>query len=200
MEKKHRWIFKYGELTKAILSYIAESLLTAYSAGERRRGLSLTSIIEVADLLLASIKNKKEREKKVWRALKNLEKKEIIDIVEEDDKVYVTVKDNNHPKIIEYSIKILLDFKLKKKKWNGKWFIVFFDVPEIQRNKRDLLRRFLKRLGFYPYQQSVYIFPYECEEEVKLIRKIIEAAKYIRYVVAEKIEGEEEVKRFFNLE
>lgn len=200
MGKKYKWIFKYGELTRAILNHIVESLLAGYSAVEGRRGLSFATITEVVDVLLKSIKNKKEKERKVLRALKNLEKKEIIDIIEEDDKVYVTVKDKNHQKIIEYSIKILLDFKRKKKKRNGKWFIVFFDVPEIQRNKRNFLRRYLKKLGFYPYQQSVYIFPYECQKEVSLIRKIVEVAKYMKYVVAEKIEEEEKIKRFFNLE
>ena len=34
----------------------------------------------------------------------------------------------------------------------------FFDVPEIQRNKRDYLRDYLQKIGFYRYQQSVYIF------------------------------------------
>ena len=65
----------------------------------------------------------------------------------------------------------------REKKWPGKWFLVFFDVPEKQRNKRDYLRSFLKDVGFYPYQQSVYIFPYECEEEIKLIKQIVESAK-----------------------
>jgi len=197
-KQKHKWIFKYGQLTGAILKHVTENLLASYSAGESRYGLSFTTIAEVVDGLLKSIENKKEKERKILRALENLEKKEIIDIVEENNKVYVTVKDKDHPKIIEYSIKILLDFKRKKKKWDGKWFIVFFDVPEIQRNKRDFLRSYLKKLGFCPYQQSVYIFPYECQKEVSLIRKIVEAAKYLRYVVAEKIEEEEKIKRFFN--
>jgi CRISPR-associated endonuclease Cas2 len=77
--------------------------------------------------------------------------------------------------------------------------MVFFDVPEIQRNKRNYLRDFLKKLGFYQYQKSVYIFPYECEKEVALIRKIVEGAKYMRYIIAEKIEEENKIKRYFGL-
>ncbi|MBI4225729.1 hypothetical protein HY612_01310, partial [Candidatus Roizmanbacteria bacterium] len=49
------------------------------------------------------------------------------------------------------------------------------------------------------YQQSVYLFPYECAKEVEQIKKIVEAAKYMKYVVAEKIEDEDEAKRFFGL-
>ena len=88
---------------------------------------------------------------------------------------------------------------MKKKKWNGKWFLVFFDVPESQRVKRDYLRKFLQQMGFFRYQKSVYLFPYECEEEVKLIKKIVEAAKYMKYIIAEKIEDESVAKTFFRL-
>ena len=80
---------------------------------------------------------------------------------------------------------------------NGFWF--FFDVPEIQRNKRDYLRDYLQKIGFYRYQQSVYIFPYECEKEINLIKKIVEGAKYLNYVIAEKIEGENKMKEYFKL-
>lgn len=77
--------------------------------------------------------------------------------------------------------------------------MVIFDVPEGQRNKRDYLRRFLREIGFYPYQQSVYIFPFECKKEIDLIKKIVEGGKYISYIIAEEIENEEKVKRFFGL-
>ena len=77
--------------------------------------------------------------------------------------------------------------------------MVFFDVPEIQRNKRDYLRKFLNKIGFYRYQKSVYIFPYECEEEINLIKKIVEGAKYMKYIIAEKIEDEDAIKTFFKL-
>lgn len=138
-------------------------------------------------------------EKKIRRAINNLEKNEIISLERIGENIYVKAINNNKPLIIKHSIKALLDFKKKQKIWDGKWFLVFFDVPEIQRNKRDYLRRFLKEIGFYPYQKSVYLFPYECEKEVSLIKKIVEGAKYMKYIIAEKIEDEEEVKKFFNL-
>ena len=123
----------------------------------------------------------------------------MISLEEKNGEVYVHLKSGFTPLILKYSLKPLLEFKRKKKVWNGKWFIVFFDVPIIQNNKRVLLRRFLKYIGFYPYQQSVYIFPYECEKEIELIKKIVESAKYMSYVIAEKIENDKPVKVFFGL-
>ena len=138
-------------------------------------------------------------EEKIKNSLKSLEKKEIINLEEKGNEVFVKLKDKNNSTIIKYSIKALLGFKKKEKRWNGKWFLVFFDVPEIQRNKRNYLRKYLLNMGFYRYQQSIYIFPYECEKEIILIKKIVEGAKYMKYIIADKIEDEKDVKTFFKL-
>lgn len=144
-------------------------------------------------------KNKPITENKVKRVLKNLEKKEIIGMVEKDGEIFVQLKDNGNILIAKYSLKILLDFKKQRKKWNNKWFMVVFDVPEMQRNKRDYLRCFLREIGFYRYQQSVYAFPFDCEKEIALIKRIVEGGKYISYIIAEKIENESELRTYFQL-
>lgn len=199
MSKRKRLI-KYGEIAKGILTYFGNVLTAGYSSIEGRKGgVSPSMLIEYLQEIFKSIKTNQEKNEKILRVLRTLENQEIIDLQEEEGKVTVYLKDENHPKIVEYSIKNLLDFKRKEKKWDGKWFLVFFDVPEIQRNKRDYLRRFLRKLGFYQYQKSVYLFPYECEKEVSLIKKIVEGAKYMKYIIAEKIEDESNAKEYFKL-
>jgi len=199
MSKRKRLI-GYGELASGILKYFAKADREIYYNNLGRRGVGLLYLIDHLDYLLKSVKTLQEKKTKINRALQSLEKKDILNLQEKNGKVTVYLKNENHPKIIEYSIKSLLDFKRKEKKWNGKWFFVFFDVPEIQRNKRNYLRKFLIKLGFYPYQKSVYIFPYECEREVELIKKIVEGAKYIKYIIAEKIEEETDAKEYFKLQ
>ncbi len=148
--------------------------------------------------IIEEIKGVKVPKDKAVRVLKQLEKRQLIDLKRENNQVFVKVKDKNSILIIKYSLRELLNLK-KRKKWRGKWFLVVFDVPEEERKKRDYLRRFLKEIGFYPYNQSVYVFPYECEKEINLIKKIVEGGKYISYIVAEKLEKEENLKRYFNL-
>jgi CRISPR-associated endonuclease Cas2 len=197
---KVKKIFKYGELTKGILMYFADIVTTGYSSMQGRKGANLPLLIDNLENLLKSIKNYQDKKNKVMRVLQNLEKKEIIDLQEQNGKVIVCLKNKNHPKIIEYSIKSLLEFKKKNKKWDGKWFFVFFDVPEAQKNKRNYLRKFLIKLGFFPYQKSVYLFPYECKKEINLIKKIVEGAKYMKYIVAEQMEDELSAKKYFKLQ
>lgn len=148
--------------------------------------------------LIQDIKGVKLPQSKVKRTLKQLEKRQILELYTKDSEVYVKVKAGWHIDMLKYSIESLLDLK-KKKQWQGKWYMVLFDVPEKERNKRIYLREFLKQVGFYPYQQSVYVFPYECKQEIELIKKIVEGGKYIDYVVVESLEREKELKLKFNL-
>lgn len=188
--------FKHGELREAVLSAVGLAILLGGTfLVTPNFPIIYTSIVGIIE----ELKKKKVAPAKIKRVLKNLENKEIIDLQEKDGKIYVKLKGAFTPVILKYSLQPLLELKKKKKKWDGKWFLVFFDIPEEQRNKRAYLRNFLKEIGFYPYQQSVYIFPYECEKEIALIKKIVEGAKYISYVIAEKIENEKSLKTYFGL-
>lgn len=193
--KKKEVKLKRGQLYWYILEIIG---LTLVSGGNPLRPVIPLAIKEIIKTL-KEVKNLKVEEEKIKKSLKSLERKEIVYLVEEADEVFVRLKDKNNLTVIKYSTKALLDFKRKEKNWNGKWFLVFFDIPETQRNKRDYLRNFLQKIGFYCYQKSVYIFPYECKKEIALIKKIVKGAKYMKYIVAEKIEDEEKIKTFFNL-
>jgi len=141
------------------------------------------------------IKIPKEKAKRV---LKQLEKKKLIHIERKGEEIFVTVKNKDDISILKYSLREVLSLK-KKKKWQGKWFLVVFDVPEEERIKRNYLRGLLREIGFYPYNQSVYVFPYECEKEIGLIKKIVEGGKYISYIIAEKLERESQLKTYFGL-
>lgn len=188
--------FKHGELRQVVLSAIGLGVLLGGTfLVTPNFPIVFTSIVG----LIQELTKKKIPQSKIRRVLKNLEKKEVINLEQKDGEVYVRLKSGFTPIILKYSLQPLLELKKKKKKWNGKWFMVFFDVPESQRLKRDYLRKFLIDIGFYPYQKSVYIFPYECEKEIALIKKIVEGAKYISYVIAEKIENEQTIKTYFDI-
>lgn len=148
--------------------------------------------------LIEEFKGIKIPKKKAIRVLKQLEKRQLIQIERKNEEVYVTVKNNEDVSILKYSLKEILALK-KKKNWKNKWFMVVFDVPEEERRKRNYLRGFLREIGFYPYNQSVYVFPYECEKEIGLIKQIVEGGKYISYIVAEKLERENELKNIFGI-
>jgi phenylacetic acid degradation operon negative regulatory protein len=57
-----------------------------------------------------------------------------------------------------------------KRKWDGTWRLVVFDIPTGQNKQREKLRRHLKENGFGYLQDSVWITPDPLEELRDLLR------------------------------
>lgn len=57
--------------------------------------------------------------------------------------------------------------KLQNKKWDGKWRIVSYDIPEKLHWRRDALRKKLEELGFGMIHESVWISPHPFEEDIR---------------------------------
>jgi len=92
------------------------------------------------------------------------------------------------------------DFKFNKPlKWDKKWRIVIFDIPQRRRLQRDRLRFTLKQIGFIKLQHSVWVYPYDCEELVTLLKLDFKVGKEILYIIAEKIENDKLLKKYFKL-
>lgn len=56
--------------------------------------------------------------------------------------------------------------KLQRKRWDGIWRLVVFDIPEKRKTSRDVLRMKLKSLGFGMWQKSVYVTPHDVMREM----------------------------------
>jgi DNA-binding transcriptional regulator PaaX len=98
------------------------------------------------------------------------------------------------------SLEITLNnIKNKKQKWDGKWRMVAFDIPEKFKNGRDALRHKLKKVGFCELQKSVLITPYNCKEEIMLLVKFFELRRYVRFGVLDYVDNEDYLRKYFKL-
>lgn len=85
----------------------------------------------------------------------------------------------------------------RQKKWDGKWRLVMFDVPEEKKRARQAINYALKKIGCVHYQKSVFLTPFPCEKEINFIGETFDVRAYIRIVVAESIEeGDRFEKKF----
>jgi len=89
---------------------------------------------------------------------------------------------------------------LGSEKWDLKWRVAAFDIPEKFAVLRNRVRFILKRAGFIQLQHSVWVFPHECEELIQLIKHESKLTPYILYGVLERIENEERLKKLFKLD
>jgi DNA-binding transcriptional regulator PaaX len=85
-------------------------------------------------------------------------------------------------------------------KWDGKWRLVMFDIPERIKSSRDLIRQHLHRLSFVQIQKSVFINPYPSHEAIVLLRKNYDLPDGTLYIFESRVlEGEDELKKIFKL-
>jgi hypothetical protein len=91
------------------------------------------------------------------------------------------------------------EMQIPKQKWDYKWRIVAFDIPEKLRKGRDAFREKLQSLGFYELQKSVLVYPYECSNEIEFLIEFWAIRKYVRYGVLESIDNELHLKTHFQL-
>ncbi|MEK7669306.1 MAG: hypothetical protein AAB350_01805 [Patescibacteria group bacterium] len=87
----------------------------------------------------------------------------------------------------------------KNKKWDGKWRVLIFDIPESRRFDRTNIRQALISIGFMRLQDSVWIYPYSCENIVSLLKAETETEGDVLYMIVEALENDEEVKKYFGL-
>lgn len=67
-------------------------------------------------------------------------------------------------------------YSMQRKKWDGKWRVVIFDIKEKEKHLRNALRDKLKELGFGMLQKSIYISPYDF---VKDMYEFLQAKKIL---------------------
>ncbi len=84
-------------------------------------------------------------------------------------------------------------------KWDRHWRIVAFDIGEKRRKTRDALRRELRSAGFFRLQDSMWVYPFPCEDFIALLKADLRVGKDILYVVAREIENDAFLQKHFRL-
>lgn len=75
--------------------------------------------------------------------------------------------------------KALINTEVKDEKWDGKWRIVIFDIPETNKRIRQALRETLKVLEFWPLQKSVWISKKNYTKELRRWVRELGLSKHI---------------------
>lgn len=133
---------------------------------------------------------------KLKEALHKLKRQRLVEITRmEGTEVELKITQKGKEKLLRFELEKL---KISKPgKWDGKWRIVIFDIPEKKKVAREALREKLKDLGFVRLQNSVFIHPYECEDEIDFIKKIFAISPFVKYLVAESFQGDFYLRKYF---
>lgn len=115
------------------------------------------------------------------RVLKRLREKGLVDFVGDEELIVrLTSKGKEKALIVQLTV--------NQKKWDGKYRIVIFDIPEKRRVVRDLLRSRLKFWGFTPWQQSVWVSKKSCTDELRQFIKSIGIKDWVIVIESDNVD------------
>jgi CRISPR-associated endonuclease Cas2 len=140
-------------------------------------------------------KDRKEWNKfNLWRlkqVIKRLEKQKAVEV--KSGEVRITAK--GRLKVLKFNLE---EMELKRKT-DGKWRLIIYDITEMKRNERDIFRSFLKKLKFLRLQHSVYLTPYVCDDEIEYLKLQFEVGKEVQVLKVSGIENEQVYKEYFGI-
>ena len=87
----------------------------------------------------------------------------------------------------------------KKRRWDRRWRLVVFDIPERRRSVRIRLRKFMASCGFYRLQDSVWAYPHDCEDLIALVKAEFRIGADALYLIVEQMERDKNLREHFQL-
>ncbi len=142
----------------------------------------------------------------VWKSFNKRRFRQTINRFKEQK--YVEIKNKNGQPVVSVTTKGLnkvLSYKMdgmeikKPNAWDHKWRLVIFDIKDKHRSDRDLFRNKIKSMGLWELQKSVYVYPYPCFDEVEFLRQIFGVGLDVKYIMADKIEDDENIRYHFEV-
>ena len=83
--------------------------------------------------------------------------------------------------------------------WDGKWHLLFYDIPVKYNNARFAFRNMADELGMYPLQKSLWVYPHHCEAEVLFVADFFGVARFVNFAVADSLFDEDKILKHFGL-
>ncbi|OGG78540.1 hypothetical protein A3F56_02680 [Candidatus Kaiserbacteria bacterium RIFCSPHIGHO2_12_FULL_55_13] len=133
----------------------------------------------------------KRLDRRIAQAMTRLKAKGLISSRRE-----LTAQGKKYAESVDATMRIRPNIPLR---WDKKWRIVIFDVWERRRPVRDRLRGLLESNGFVKIQNSVWVYPYPCEELFAFLRADLRLGLGMLYIVAEEIENDQRLRKHFGL-
>jgi len=131
------------------------------------------------------------------RSLDRLLYNELVHFEENKDGKFLRLTPRGEKEVTKY--KLLEAVLNKPRKWDKKWRVLIFDIKEMKRGIRDNLRRTLKAVGFHKLQQSVWVYPYDCEDFMTLLKLDLKIGKSMLYMIVDKLENDGSLKDIFGI-
>ena len=172
-------------------------LLTALLVG----GMIALGAVPRLDLLKSLGGKKRNRYRlkyQINETLARLARKGLVTFVEKDGRKFAQLTPAGAQRLKLEQQKTALRLQ-KNKRWDGRWRVIIFDIPERRRSMRGQLRSIMQECGFVRLQDSVWVYPYDCEDLITLIKTDFKIGKDLLYLIVDSIENDRSLREWFNI-
>ncbi len=177
-------------------------LATLASAGELALNIITTDTLQL--LRYQTLDEGRRLRYRTKTAAKRLIKNGHAVWTEKEGQYYLRITDRGRKALAFEQAKVSLknqktDQKTSQVKWDGRWRMVIFDVPEQRRGVRKKLCALMCEVGFILLQKSVWVYPYDCEDFIALLKVELKIGKDVLYAIVDTIEQDIDIRRHFKL-
>jgi hypothetical protein len=139
--------------------------------------------------------DERDRQREIHRVLRYMKKENLINYSEKyEHGITITVLGKKRLERANYH-----DIEVQQPaKWDQKWRLVIFDIPEERKQARNALAAKLRSMGFQPLQRSVWIHPFSCHPEIEAIAMYLKVTEYLTYAETSYIDNPERLKTRFS--
>ena len=131
---------------------------------------------------------------KAYRTLRHLESDGLVRVQKKEDGNFVLLTSKGELIVLLNKAAIV-----RQGKWDHKWRIIIFDIPETSKNKRREFRLLLKQNNFAKLQASVYASPYPLNREAISYLRRTGLMGYIRILKVEEMDDDLDLRKKFKL-
>ncbi|MBI2021178.1 hypothetical protein HYS99_01545 [Candidatus Giovannonibacteria bacterium] len=179
----------YSPLKQKIVLLLAAGVTLCFSGSPKKSGKILKNLPHAwNEIERATLK----------RIINEFKYKRLVDYVENKDGtvdiVLTSLGEKHALKYDPQNIKVRIPSR-----WDKKWRMVTYDIPEKKKRARDAVRWELKKIGFLEVQKSVWVYPYDCKDAVDFISEVFETRNFIRYAEINNIAPDADLKLHFCL-
>lgn len=186
---------KNGKERRAKIAIVQKAVLYSLAAAG---GLTLALLAPNAMQVLEQfgwVKTKRRSRNTINRSVERLGR---AGLIAKDERGFITLTLKGQRRFAEFE---RMHYRLPTpKRWDEKWRLVSFDIKEQRKAVREQLRLTLQAAGFVLLQRSVWVYPYDCEDFLSLLKADYHIGAEVLYIVAEYIENDGWLRRHFRLQ
>lgn len=139
---------------------------------------------------------KRDPKQRIRETAHRLKKKGLIEFVTKNGRVYLRMTGKGKARLQRL---VTFGPLAKPRRWDRKWRLVIFDIPEKRHVLRARARGVVASFGFVRLQDSVWVYPHDCEEAIALLKAELHIGKDLLYIIADAIEYDLPLRKEFGL-